>query len=178
MIIKGVVCMANNCFYEMKIKGSRESCNKWLQRMKSYDEPSHFYRMFEVYVDDEYGTESEYCMQLSGDCAWSLESCCRASGYSNGIDLFAENTEELNIVMEAYSTEPGIGFQEHYIYNNGQCEAEECVDYTELYWDKDDFPSFDDFKKEYNLEDDISEDDLDEGEYIHQGGFESWEFTI
>ena len=171
--------MANYCQYEMKIKGTRENCEQWLKRMRSYDEPNHFFRLFKpVCITEEGGSGSEHYMILYGDCAWSLESCCRTSGYSGGKDLFAENSRELNITMEAYSEEPGIGFQEHFIYRNGECIADECVDWAEWYWDKSEYPSFELFKRYNTLPDGVTENDFDEGFYQF-GGFQKWgEFAI
>lgn len=91
--------------------------------------------MWDVCVYDEEGTDDDYMMLISGVCAWSLESCCRASGYSEGVDLFEVNSKDLNIVMEAHSEELGMGFREHYIYDKGKCLADECY---EVY-DKDAF---------------------------------------
>ena len=71
--------------------------------MKDYSAKNYFHRIFEADMVDEYKREEGvYVMHISGDCAWSLESCCRASGYSGGVDLFVENTKELNIDMETY----------------------------------------------------------------------------
>lgn len=109
-------------------------------------------------------------MTICGDCAWSLESCCRTSGYSEGVDLFEVNTKELHITMEAWSTEPGMAFQEHYIYNNGECQLDECVDYIEYWYDKERYESIEEFAKEYDLGN-ITEDDLDENDNYHTGGF-------
>lgn len=166
--------MANYCRYEMKIKGTRESCEQWFERMCHDDDPKHFRRLFEpVNIDEQGGSESEYYMILSGDCAWSLETCCRKSGYSIGKDLFAENSRELHITMEAYSSEPGIGFQEHYIYQNGECIADKCVDWIEWYWDKTEYPTFELFKRDVNLPDSVTENDFDDGVY-QVGGFQDW----
>lgn len=171
--------MPNFCWYEMKIKGSKENCYRWLKKMKSYDEHNHFWRMFDpINIDDEGGTEYDYYMKFSGDCAWSLESCCRDSGYSGGVDLFAENTKDLQIKMEAYSSEPGCCFQEHYIYDNGVCIADRCVDYHEIYWDRYEHKSFDSFKKEFELPAHIIESDFDDDGYCEIGGFPNWDFII
>ena len=118
--------MPNYCNYTMKIKGMKEKCDRWLDKLRDYDEDNHFWRIFESEVYDEGGTENDYYMCISGYCAWSLESCCR-SGYTEE-DLFEKNTRQFGLVMEAWSEEPGIGFQEHYIYNKGDCIKDECVD--------------------------------------------------
>ncbi len=169
--------MPNYCYYEMKVKGRKEDCYKWLSKMRSYDEENHFYRIFDADITDECGTDNDYSIIISGDCAWSLETCCRSSGYSGGIDLFAENSKVLNIIMEAYSQEPGCCFQEHYIYNRGRCCSDECEDWSEYYWDRDEC-SFEDYKKDYDVPDSITESDFDDEGYYHEGGFGEWNFVI
>lgn len=119
--------MANNCEYSIKIKGTRENCYKFLNKMTDYDEPNHFYRMFSAIDSAEEGTDDNFEMRIYGDCAWSLESCCRASGYSNGVDLFAVNTKDLDLELEAWSRETGFDFDEHYIYKKGECLESECL---------------------------------------------------
>lgn len=173
--------MANNCYFEMLIKGTKESCEEWVKRMCSHNEPNHFYRIFtcEVY-ESEYIDEAknEYMMEICGDCAWSLESCCRASGYSNGIDLFAVNTKELNLRMEVFSEETGMCFQEHYIYDRGICKADECVDYHEYWYTESEYGSFEEYKKIYKIPDEITEEDFDENGICKVGGFDEWEYSI
>lgn len=164
--------MPNLCYYEMKIKGTKENCEQWVRKMESYDEPDHFFRMFSPIECDGEGTDDDYSMKIWGDCAWSLESCCR-SGYTNE-DLFAKNTKALNLDMEVFSQEEGCEFQEHYIYKKGECICDECVDWEEYYYDTCEFDTFEKFKTEYDLPSDLTEDDLDEGEYYHVGGFEDW----
>lgn len=165
--------MPNYCDYEMKIKGTKKNCQEWLSRMNDYEKENHFWRIFDADIVDEDGTENNYEMTICGDCAWSLESCCRASGYSNGVDLFEVNTRELNLIMEAWSTEPGMAFQEHYIYNNGECQSDECIEYNEYWYDEDEYESIEKFAKEFDLGN-ITEDDLDENDYYHTGGFENY----
>lgn len=170
--------MPNYCYYEMMIKGTKEHCYEWLKRMKDHNEPNHFFRMFNPINVEEAGDDASYCMTLSGKCAWSLDTCCRAYGYSEGKDLFSINTKELNIVMEAYSDEPGVGFQEHYIYNNlGECVCSECEDCSTWYYDPNEYGSFEEFRKEWNLPPSITEDMFENGEY-KEGGFEDWRFCI
>jgi hypothetical protein len=134
----------------MKIIGSQEGCDNFVKRLSSYDEPNHFWRIFEadVYDREDVG-DSEIALYIGGYCAWSLESCCRASGYSNGADLFAKNTKELHIKMEAWSREPGVQFEEHYVYDNGKCILDECKNIEVYYWDKLEFPEYKDFLLDY-----------------------------
>lgn len=141
--------MPNYCDYDMKIIGSKKDCDEFVKRLKSYDEPNHFWRIFEATVYDEKivgengSNDVAYC--IFGYCAWSLESCCRASGYSDGVDLFEVNTRDLNLKLEAYSREPGIEFEEHFIYDHGKCIADECVDICVYWWDRDEYPTYEDY---------------------------------
>lgn len=166
--------MANNCYYEIKVQGKKSDCEKWLKRMQSYEEPNHFYRIFSSDVYEEGGNNEDHYIKICGDCAWSLESCCRTSGYSGGVDLFAVNTKELGLRMEAYSQEEGMEFQEHYIYDKGECLADECEDWTSIYYDSSEFPSFEDFRAEFDIPECIEEEDLNDGCY-ESGGFVWWQ---
>ncbi len=166
--------MANDCYFEMMVQGKRSDCEKWMKKMESYDEPNHFYRIFSSDVYEEGGDDDNYYIKVCGDCAWSLETCCRTSGYSNGVDLFAVNTKELNLRMEAYSQEEGIGFQEHYIYDNGKCITDECEDWTSLYYDNSEYSSFEEFKSEYDIPEYVTEADLNEAGCYETGGFSWW----
>jgi len=120
--------MPNYCDYIMKVKGTADNCRAFLKKLNDYDEPNHFWRIFEAYDDDEYDmNDGNHVMEISGYCAWSIESCCRASGYSGGTDLLSVNTKDLDLEVEIYTEEPGMCFQEHYIYKKGSCLVDECV---------------------------------------------------
>ena len=178
--MEGVSVVANNCEYIMKVVGSETSLQKWVEKMNDYEEKNHFFRIFscEVY---EKGVEDNgmYYYKICGDCAWSLESCCRASGYSGGVDLFEVNTRDLQLIMEAYSKEVGMEFQEHYIYKYGKCLADECEKYCEYWWDTYEYPTFEEFKHGYNLPEELTEDDLDDDREAYcEGGFGEWTFEI
>ena len=140
--------MPNYCDFTMKIVGSRKDCRTFMTRLVSYDVPNHFYRIFEADVYDEREVEGTTSLYISGYCAWSLYTCCKGSGYFDG-DLFEINTRELNLKMEAYSREPGADFEEHYIYDNGECLEDSCVDTETWYWDTTEFPTYEAFKEEY-----------------------------
>ena len=121
--------MPNYCDYIMKVKGTVDNCRAFLKKCTDYEEPNHFWRMFEAYDNDEYEmNDGSHVMEIGGYCAWSIETCCRASGYSEGIDLLAVNTKDLDLDVEIYTEEPGMCFQEHYTYKKGKCICDECLD--------------------------------------------------
>lgn len=163
--------MPNLCDFSMKIRGTEENCRKWLELMKSYEGKTHFYRMESVYTSVEEGTKEDYVMVLHGFCAWSLETCCRASGYSGGVDLFADNTEKLSLFMEAWSEETGIGFQEHYLYKCGECIVDEFEDYSEFWWDRETYPTYDDLLAEFP---EAPEEDAFVEDHAGVGGIEGY----
>ena len=174
--------MANNCWFEIHVKGRREDCEKWFSLMKGETIDNSFCRIFNVDITDVTDTDDECVMCLCGDCAWSLQSCCR-SGYT-AIDLFELYTRELHLVMEAYSEEPGIGFMEHYFYDNGDCIEDECVDYTEWFWDRSCYATYKEFCESLGY-DGVDgeypsvpkEDEFDSEGYCYIGGMR-WDFSI
>ena len=168
--------MANNCAYDMKIIGSKASCLEWLRLMTTSTSENAFHRFYEAYVYDESGTEQDYCLYITGDCAWSLDTCRSSSGKSELPDLFAFNSKRLGIIMEAWSAEPGLCFQEHFIYDIGECKADECLEWEEFYWDKRECPTYAEYKQKYQ---DVPPEDEFSDDYAERGGFDNYgEWTI
>ena len=97
-----------------------------------------------------------------GDCAWSVESCCRASGYSNGVDLLELNTRELNLDVQIFSQEPGMAFEEEYLYKHGECIVDECNDLKTISWDLEQYPTYEQLKA--SIGPTCPEEDLFEGD--------------
>lgn len=153
--------MANDCWYDMKIKGKKENCQKWIKKMEDYNEPNHFWRFFNVNIYTEWEEDDQYCYRITGDCAWSIESCCR-SGYTDGVDLLEINSRELDLEVEIYSEEPGFDFAEHYIYDKGDCLEAECVNLLHFEWDKSKYPTFEDYLKHHP---EIEATDLEEDSF-------------
>lgn len=170
--------MPNLCFYEMRIKGTNDDVMEFHKRMTDYNIPNHLYRIFEADINENTLNDNITVIDVSGSCAWSLESCCRASGYSEGIDLFEVNSKELNLEIECWSSEDALGFQEHYLYKNGECYIEECVDWEDYYYDDSFYDSFDEFKAECELPNYVTEEDFDDYHY-YIGGFDNYgEYSI
>ena len=106
----------------------------------------HFYRVFEADVMEEGEQDDKYYAIISGDCAWSVHSCMMSgpgSYYSDNVndnELRKEHSttlvlesENLKLKIEYYSAEPGMGFAEHCLIDNGKILIEEEFEYNEFY---------------------------------------------
>ncbi|MCY7865965.1 hypothetical protein P8918_12930 [Bacillus spizizenii] len=78
----------------------------------------------------------------------------------------------LNLTIEVFSNEYGIGFQEHIVIENGDIVVDDCKDAQE--YDTTEFETVEKFNKEYDLN--ISTEEFESNEYIIIGGFGDWEF--
>ena len=74
-------------------------------------------------------------------------------------------------MLEVYSREPGCAFEEHYLYDNGECLEDTCVDIICFWWDRDEYQTYEDFKLSCpsNLEVPPEEDFVDDEVIV--GGF-------
>lgn len=179
--------MANNCGYNMKVVGDSEANVNEFCQILSYQHPDdrYFSRIFEAYVYRTEHINNQYIAYISGDCAWSVYSCMCAGPFTYYTDRDIDNlsvtnlaleTKRLHLVVEIYSEEPGVGFAEHIIYDNGEEIEMEERDFSE-YW-LDDFESAEEFEDEYDLTltPQQKEHLLKEG-YITIGGYDEV-FTI
>lgn len=126
--------MANNCWYQMRIAGQKESVDQFID-MLSGKGPVHLGRVFSAYTDEPFtpypGNRGVGYADVSGDCAWSIKESM-LPGYNPSITLATE-AKRLGLVVEAYSSEPGNQFQEHVLINKGDILTFDCVDYQEYY---------------------------------------------
>ena len=174
--------MPNYCNYLLKVKGNKENCKKFHEIMEDYDLPRHFWRVFEADIYNEEETENGYVMEIGGTCAWSVYSCmCKGlHTYANDnpekSTSLQEQSLQLGLEIEVYSEEPGMGFMEHFHYKNGEILADECRNFSCIWWDKDEYPTFEEFCEEYDLSG-ITEEDLNDNDEYCVGGFE-WNFSF
>lgn len=130
--------MANICEFYMKVKGQKESVEtfyKIISRSSNIYKNRVLGRVYEVYKEDEYfmgqNGAGDYAMILSGECAWSVcTSILYKKGDKSGLDF---ESKALGLVIEVFSREPGMGFEEHYIIDNGDIILEECEDMIEIF---------------------------------------------
>lgn len=171
--------MPNYCEYEMKIKGSKEALEEFI-KLDDYEIDNHFYRMFGYENTGIEQVEGDiYETVIYGDCAWSICTCC-IDGYPDK-DLFAYHTGRLNLTLECFSREPGMCFEEHYIYVNGVCALDETEEYYEYYMG--DYTAYEELLEEYPNTTITREQFNDaDGNYIGVGGFADedgyWEYNI
>ena len=171
--------MANECVYTLRIKGTAEAIDEMERRLTDYDHRPHFWRVFSADRNDV----GEGVAQFSGTCAWSVASCmCEGEMTYAGMaedksaaTSLAETAAELRAEIEVFSGEPEMGFAEHYRYAaDGSAIVEETVDFYEVWWDRDEYPTFAEFAKNeetYGL----TEKDFGDEDYATVGGFD-WEF--
>ena len=181
--------MANDCSFEIKaVSKKKEALEQLIQYLQNeYDQGPHPWRVFDAEGEDEITKEKElYTVKIRGYCAWSVYSCMfeGTSTYQseygaedkNGKTI-SEMCRKLKVAVEIFSDEPGIGFQEHYIINkDGEICDDETGDATTYWWDKDEYPTIEDFNKEFDT--DLSEDDFNEdGDYTEGGYAQPYDWT-
>lgn len=126
--------MANNCWYQMRIAGKKESVDQFIA-MLSGEAPIRLGRVFSVNTDEQFapfpGNRGIGYADVSGDCAWSIRESMLPG--SNPAVTLATEAKRLGLAVEAYSSEPGNQFQEHVLINKGDILTFDCVDYEEYF---------------------------------------------
>ena len=146
--------MANICSFNMIVRGKKENIENF-KKMMNQDGNVYMGRGAEIDFEDmEELNDNDYRCQLNGQTKWSIQSSLIDNAISmredNGRWSFGdidktklsfvtlyEACEQLELDMECYSEESDIGFQEHYLFVNGELIKDECVDYSEEYDDAD-----------------------------------------
>lgn len=180
--------MANICNFSMMVKGKHEDIEKFYKAM-SQDGNIYMGRGAEAEIN--YDGDGADRAQIDGWCKWSIQSALIDNAISmrreperwafHGVDVnelefitLLEATKKWNLVIEAYSEEPGCCFQEHYIFDNGYVLCDECVDYYE-YW-VDEYDTKEEAEEELEME--FTDEEWESGDTICRGGFENWDFEI
>lgn len=186
--------LSNCCYYSMKVKGTKEEVEEFIQVVKAdYDYNTmefsfdrHLQKVFTAEDDDIEVIDSNTCsVIICGECAWSVAVCMlEDDGYYDDMkarlgDKFRGTTleiesERLNLDIEVFSEECGMCFQEHYLIKHGMVEIEDCVDWNEYFLDE--YETKEEAEEDLDIE--ITDDEWEEREMITRGGFGDWEFTI
>lgn len=179
--------MANLCSFLMKVRGNKEDI---IQFHKALNQNGKIWMGRGAETD--LGFEEDGAAFMSGCCKWSVISALIDNAISmrtepekwyhpegeeehEYITLF-EACKKWNLVMEVYSEEGGIGFQEHFICDKGEVLCEECVDW-EVY-DIYDYETKEEAEKDFDTKFTDEEWANEDDGRICRGGFGDWIFEI
>jgi hypothetical protein len=164
--------MANNCLFDMKITGKAAAVKELVRMLQWKDEfkINGLGRVYEFICDTSEidGNDDDEIVNIIGfgDCAWSV-LCSMMKEYRVDCPSLESETERLGLVVEVYSSEIGMQFQEHILIAKGNLIISDCVDYEE-HWIEE-FDTLEEYNKEY--ETDFTEDMIDDNGNICIGGF-------
>lgn len=179
--------MANICDFSMCVKGAHDDIEKFYNAMS---QNGNIYMGRGADAEIRYENENNVAF-IDGWCKWSIQSAMIYNAISmrtkpdiwylgdidkNSLEFITliEASERWNLIIEAFSAEPGCEFQEHYIIRNGKVEVNDCVDYYEYYLG--DYNSKEEAERE--LEITITDDEWNYEDYVQRGGFGDWDFEI
>ena len=125
--------MANTCWFDMRITGGEEEIKELISMLqwKGKFLNAGLGRVFSFDAEEIEKTDIPGVFQVNGTgvCAWSVVSAMQ--NYKSHVPNLESETGRLGLVVEVYSSEPGVGFQEHVLIAKGSVIISECVDYEE-----------------------------------------------
>lgn len=134
--------MPNWCEYEMKVVAKdHKAIDRLLSIMNYRDSEFYLYRVESARMSVFDNTYPNVCSAIiEGAVAWSTYQWMhpKDEGYISDtgakIASLQSLCKKLDVAVEIFSREPGVGFQTHEIINNlGEIELNDCVDWTEEY---------------------------------------------
>lgn len=132
--------MANVITFEMRIRGTKENCNKMLNSELN---------CYEWFVVAENGTSEDYMLYTEGECRWSVTGSLIDTDDDHTI---ATKAKDFNLEIEVVGydkSEPE--WIEHYHYKGTQClRAYALVPYMQS-WDLDESDLSDEDKQKYDF---------------------------
>ncbi len=132
--------MANICTFEMRIKGTKENCEK----MVNSDIPC-----YEMYCVEEKGTDDLYMMRLEGECRWSVTGSWVNTDEDETLAAKAAKFDiELEVIGYDMSEPEWI---EHYHYKGTQCLREYNLYPCIMEWQIDEMEMSDEDKAKYEF---------------------------
>ena len=147
--------MANYCDYRLAVAGRRANVDEFVRVMQNNYDKEHMFRVFEAAPYDAYDYGMYRKIYVEGYCAWSVYCCMLPGPYSyynqwleekdntkwynkennnlgKGTTLL-ELSQRLSLVIEVYSTEPGMCFCELYKIVHGKLVTDLEGWYQELW---------------------------------------------
>ena len=139
--------MANICSVRMRIAAKdAESIRKFIEDVRDHGEFRVYDGIFTKEEDFDPGLVLDIgdakAYDVGFSCAWSFISSFEEDGVNrmfgkdepSFVKYFHEFCEDHGVVVEAYSEEPGVGFEEHYVIApSGEIVVSDCVDMHEDY---------------------------------------------
>lgn len=134
--------MANNCAYTMRILGKEECVEKLLEILKYKNPVKQMHRVLSADVfSRERREDGNYVVDVCGDCTWSVSNSMMSPKAGEGpgsVTNLVEQSEQLGLVIEAISKEPGFEFSEYILIEKGRVLEEKACEYFEFF-DEDEF---------------------------------------
>ena len=179
--------MPNICIATVIVKGNINNVDEFTKIIQAdynyntmeFTHKPHFFRVFEAPIIDEEIDGLIKTTTYSIECAWSIYACMESGPFSYYDECKAEFDEfygtnlqicarKLNLFIEIFSEEPGIGFNEYIMYDNlGVRFKNDCLD-MHIY-DLNKYKSREDFMnqtKDYISKEDYKDSlEYDEGYY-------------
>lgn len=103
--------MANICWFELRIRGSKKNCYDML----TTDIETNCY---EFDVMEERGTDDDYMMYISGECRWSVTDSL--INVKEGQDTLADTAKKFQLELEICSIDESQEVQEHFHYKGSE----------------------------------------------------------
>lgn len=159
--------MPNYCCYNMQVTGEKkENIEEFIQvlqadynyRTKEFTAPRHMFRVFTADPSDIVPYHGKYACNIVGDCAWSVYSCMMEGPFSYYSEVAEEHPDDfrgttlikeselLDLDIEVFSEEPGMGFAEHYLISKGDKIIDEEEPLQTYYFDEEE-DSYEEFQK-------------------------------
>ena len=148
---------ANYSYY----KDSKNNDYTWCADPKNFSHIPHFFRVFESYLLDDpvYHSAVYKAVVLSFEVAWSVWSCMFGGPhtYYNDFEIDHPNehfgstilkeSKRLQLEIEIWSYEPGMGFQEHYKICSGILVKDELYNFHPIWLEG--YNNYNEFKNDY-----------------------------
>lgn len=169
--------MLNGTDFYIKIVGSRKNQIEFMKRLEAH-------QLDTWYRGQNLGSD---WMILEGQTkTWINKMFIPETFYFSLYD-----TKLLDLKVEIFAKTGISETQEHYIFDRGKVVCQKEVKWTRIFWDREENPDFDIFKKEIIDDPDndyetyrfmnslgIAEKDFDKDGFAEYGGFGPWKFTI
>lgn len=148
--------MPNYCRWKMHVQGDPASIEVLAARLRGDMDAELFFPRANLMNTFEMSWLDSRTASLEADCAWSVYSCMFDGSNTYKADAMdpspyatlEDSSRELALKIEVYSNEPGVGFAEHYLFENGEELINETTDYKEFFYDPDEWESFEHYKND------------------------------